>query len=675
MEEDENEAKSKTISIKCGLQASLRVPELLPLIERGVKFVSEISVRGSRLVNGFLIAANLEALPSLANKTSSKLWIYQTLKLGIGSRSPRAPVPGLLEWYAANKEFYEPAPTDLPPQWKEIADYACGTYLTVFLNNLWMNYESRLRKFLCALYGPASGGVNDEGTAFGMVGEAETLCHLIIRSYDSGYNHDRAHIAPTLEQTQLVNEQRALFGLEDVWGPRGCLTEGRLKNHLDALLSTSIAFLRVVEEHNASIPPRFSKYLIKGWTIAPLCTRKRHNMTIDSEILMQMLKEAKQIKSDMSSSDFWTLAPDQFDSVFQVRRPADENQRRRKSHGPSKQLVPRCYVQTDGVVLNAQFQPRTQERVKGGNRALKKRKAEDEKENKQNGNGEGSGKMSAKGKRAKAKRDEWVYKGGFYDDQILIGIDPGRVNIMHAYRHIDGKTFQLTSGRFQEEGGVRRSRNKWLKWNAPLRGIYSQIGENSPKTASPQRWSNFIAVDTAAAVQIWSVNYSKQASRMRFHTHCKTKHVMEKFVAGFGKGLGLKNDEPKMRLVVGYGHARFAPSGRGEMAVPTTQSFKTVAKMWKTLIINENCSTIVCADCHGRLKKVKTRVMAKDRNGRSYMKDNRGVHRCTSECKTRGNPLKHRDKNASRNITEILRAVIDGNERPVRFTRAGVPSR
>jgi len=671
MEEGENE--SNTTTIKCGLQTSLKAPKLLPLIERGVKFVSQLSVRGSRLVNGFLIA-NHESLPSIRDKPSRERFIKQTFKLGITTRPLQTPTPGLLQWYSA-QTAYESPPADSPPQWKEISDYACNTYLTVFENNLWMNYESRLLKYLRALYGPASGGVNDDGTdMLGMVGEAETLCHLICRFYDSGYNHERAHIAPTLEQSQLINEERALFGLTDVWGPQGCLSEGRLKRHYDALLSTSIKYLRAVEEFNATIPPRFSKYLIKGWTVAPLCSRKRHNMTIDTEILMQLMKEVDMIDKKMTLEQFWPLAPDQFDSVFQVRRPDDQNRRRRNSHGPSKQLVPRCYVQTDGVVLNAQFQPRTQERIKGGNRALKKRKAAAAKENKnENADSvEGSSKQSAKGKRAKVKRDKWIYKGDNPDDPIFVSIDPGRVNIMYAYRDIDGKTFQLTSGRYQEEGGVYKSRNKWLKWNHSLLDVYEQLGQNSPKTASVQGWTNFLAVDTANAPRVWNVNYSKQASRLRFNTYCNSKRVMDKFVASFGKGLGLSNDERKRRLLVGYGHARFAPSGRGEMAVPTTQSFKTVAKTWNTKLVNENYSTVVCADCHGRLKDVKTEVLI-TKNGRTFKKDNRGVHRCSSACKTNGHPLKHRDKNAARNIGQILQEDVNGNERPVWFTRAGAP--
>lgn len=698
----------RTVTIKCGLSSSLKVPELLPLIERGVKFVSQLSVRGSRLVNGFLIAQQ-DSLPPIGGKAERERFIKQTLKLGLPSTAQN-PVNGLNAWYNARAGDYEGPPSDLPPQWKEISDYSCKTYLTVFENNLWMNYESRLLKYLKSLYGEASDGVSEDGQRMpGMTGEAETLLHLICRHYDSGFNNKRAQFAPTLEQTQLVNETRALFGLSDYWhasiGTKVgnhkvsisdvVLSEGRLKRHYDALLKSSVAYLRVVEEFNAGIPEQFSEHLIKGWTIAPLCARKRHNLTIDREILMQMLQEVGQLprhKKDPTGekesvpytvADFFDLAPDHFDFVFEVRRVDDTKGKRRRGHGPSKQLKTRCYVQTDGVVLNAQFQPAGQPYEKGGNMAIKKRKAAEaaaakEKKLKENGGASTSAAAveqstkSAKAKRAQAKRKEWSYDGVAPEDAILVSIDPGRVNIMYAYREMDYGVYKLTRARFQEEGGVLRSRQKWLKWNRPLREVYSQLGANSPKTVSAARWSAYIAVDTANAPAIWSVNYSKQASRMRFHTYCNTKRVMEKFVAGFGKGLGLSHAERRRRIIVGYGHARFSPTGRGEMAVPTTASFKTVAKAWKTRIVNENYTSSVCPDCHGRLKKVNTGVLV-DRNGRVFKKDNRGVHRCTSVCKTVGLSLKNRDLVGARDILEILRADVMGLPRPACYTAQGAP--
>jgi hypothetical protein len=133
MEEPEPPDKEpKTVTIKYGLASSLKVPELQPLIERGVKFVSQLSVRGSRLVNGFLIAKQ-DTLPPIGDKPSRERFIKQALKLGISNRSAGTPVGGLKEWYNAHSGIYEGPPTNLPPQWKEISDYACTTYLRVFI--------------------------------------------------------------------------------------------------------------------------------------------------------------------------------------------------------------------------------------------------------------------------------------------------------------------------------------------------------------------------------------------------------------------------------------------------------------------------------------------------------------------------------------------------------------
>jgi hypothetical protein len=622
-------------------------------------------------VNGFLINQRND-LPTINDKSSRYRLIRQVFQLGVKNKTLRKPENNLLGWYTIHSAEYEPPP-DPPPQMKEIADYATSTYLTVFENNLWMHHESRLLKYLRALYGEASGGLSEDGASMiGPVGEAETLCYLICRHYDTGFKR-RAQIAPTLEQSQLINLHRELFGLEDVWGPSGMLSEGKLKKNYTSLLKCSIDFLHTVEEFNATIPPHLSKHLIKQWTVAPMCSRKRHNLTIDTEILMQMMKEVGEIDKKVELNDFWPVASYHFDSIFVVKRPNDSDGRRRHSHGPSKQYVHRCYVQTDGVVLNAQFQPSAQERVKGGNRAKKRKAAENSKGN-ESTNAEAQSIKSAKSKRAAAKRKEWTHDGVTPDDAIRISIDPGRVNIIYAIRSTDSKVFKLTNRRYQEESGIRYANNRWSKWDTTLQEIYNQIGDNSPKTASTDRWSAFLAVDTANADSIWQVNYSKQSSRLRFHTYCKKKHVLESFVSSFASGLSLDDAEKKRRMVVGYGHARFSPTGRNEMAVPTTNTFKTVSKMWKTKIINENYTSVVCNECHGRLVCVKTDVVV-NQDDRSLRKDNRGVHRCTSTCKTLGMSLKNRDLNAAKNIDEILLAELQGHDRPACFTANGAPPR
>ena len=65
-----HDPKDRTITIKSGLQTTLLIPELAPLIEDCVRFVSELSVRGSRIVNGFLLYAHATGIEIDIDNTS-----------------------------------------------------------------------------------------------------------------------------------------------------------------------------------------------------------------------------------------------------------------------------------------------------------------------------------------------------------------------------------------------------------------------------------------------------------------------------------------------------------------------------------------------------------------------------------------------------------------------------
>jgi hypothetical protein len=137
------------------------------------------------------------------------------------------------------------------------------------------------------------------------------------------------------------------------------------------------------------------------------------------------------------------------------------------------------------------------------------------------------------------------------------------------------------------------------------------------------------------------------------------------------KGLG-SADERKRKVIVGFGQAKFASTGRGEMAVPTTQAFKECARMWHTRLVDENYTTCVCHDCDGRTRDVRTERYINDELVVGF---NRAVRRCTSKCKATGRSLKHRDLNAALNILRCLNAELAGTPRPTALTRAGAPPR
>jgi hypothetical protein len=655
--ERDEDPRDRTITIKSGLQTTLLIPELAPLIEDCVRFVSELSVRGSRIVNGFLLHAHATGIEIDIDKpVNRQTLVKQCCTAGVkGSKKKKLPVPGFATWFEINEHRYPPAPAPPDIQLKEITDYACNTYATTFHNNLWVHHNGRMYKYLAARFGD----------------EVAPILHKLI-TWKRRHCDVETVLQLDADQSECVRYERAAFGLGDE--STDGLGEGLLKKNATACLTASFRYLSCVENKNKNIEDGQPGHT-KLWTPAPLCTIKRHCMAIDSKILFVLFKKiGSVIADDMKFEDFWPLAPDHFASTFDQKR-MDKG---RRAHGPSNQLKQRCYVQTDGVAISVQYRPVGANRIKGGNRAEMKRKRDEA--NTAKGVAEANGtvvamktKKTAKNVRADERRSDLTYGGPVPDDVVKIACDPGRSNIMYIVRDGDNKRFQLTRGRYYHESGTRSLNESWKKWSAPLQAHNLALADHSPKTASVDRYNAFLAVEAAGCDAVWNVNYARRASRGRFGTYCGKKNVLQGFLASLGKGLGLGSaEERKRKVIIGFGQAKFASTGRGEMAVPTTQAFKECARMWHTRLVDENYTTCVCHDCDGRTGDVRTK---RNINDKLVVGFNRAVRRCTSECKATGRSLKHRDLNAALNILRCLNAELAGTPRPTSLTRAGAPPR
>jgi hypothetical protein len=133
-----------------------------------------------------------------------------------------------------------------------------------------------------------------------------------------------------------------------------------------------------------------------------------------------------------------------------------------------------------------------------------------------------------------------------------------------------------------------------------------------------------------------------------------------------GKG-GEKKPEKPVVVVVGIGNGRFAPTGRGEMAVPTTMlgvAFKRAAGRAETPVmlrsIWEHRTTLCCCACGSETSPPLVRA-GTERTGRTERRSRR-LRLCTS-CETTGK-RRDRDVQAARNILWLLQHEYWGAERP-----------
>ena len=104
---------------------------------------------------------------------------------------------------------------------------------------------------------------------------------------------------------------------------------------------------------------------------------------------------------------------------------------------------------------------------------------------------------------------------------------------------------------------------------------------------------------------------------------------------------------------VAYGAAKFAPTGKGGQAVPTTSMAKACARFFEVTMVDEYRTSKVCSHCDQELN-----VICK--GGKQV----RGLRRCGSSV-CRSSCLKNRDLNAALNIARCAKE----EERPQSLMR------
>ena len=119
--------------------------------------------------------------------------------------------------------------------------------------------------------------------------------------------------------------------------------------------------------------------------------------------------------------------------------------------------------------------------------------------------------------------------------------------------------------------------------------------------------------------------------------------------------------------VYGYGDSGFAASGRGEPAVPTTGKIYLLHRVASCLRdvhpvlvipVDEKCTTMKCHGCGNVLQSIYPPRRWRDALETNRRMPLRGLKLCR-HCTGR-----NRDKNASRNIWEVLHAMVEGLPRP-----------
>jgi hypothetical protein len=190
------------------------------------------------------------------------------------------------------------------------------------------------------------------------------------------------------------------------------------------------------------------------------------------------------------------------------------------------------------------------------------------------------------------------------------------------------------------------------------------------KTADLEKLRAHVAAVRAHWGALWTEALWLGHARERLRAHGAKQRVLDGFAARLTLQLDVdpstltRAQRRELRsdpsgVLVAYGAAHFAPSGRGELPVPTTTAFKRVKRAFPhTDAVDEYATSKMCPTCHGKLAKVGTV------EGGSWH-EVRGLRMCNNACGRCAN----RDKAAARNILAAGLAVRRGQGRPAYLAR------
>ena len=401
------------------------------------------------------------------------------------------------------------------------------------------------------------------------------LENKVIRNVQSQINGWISLQTKTPEINRFILEERRLLG-----EPKNVDTDW-LKSRMDMVLHY---YYHILEYY--TLTEQGSKF-----RLAPLCQIKSHFLTIDHVVLREILNNVRtkarekdiefpgwistQINEKQMSNDVWK-------AVFSY-----DGLRRRRSFSHQ--------VNTDGTKICFHFQT-TKKKISLTNKRRR---------------------------RTRQKKKEHDQE----QDQRVIAIDPGRVNLIMAYDTEQKKYYRLTRQYYYRATGMKALIKRKNEENLRLKGVYEAMSRTPTKSIREKDWYNYQQIVVRHYDELWLLNTTEKRRR----EHFKVARLKEKCLDVFFNQFLLKGER---KPVVAYGAAGFNPTGKGELSVPVKYVYEKCRRKYRTEKENEKYSTIM----HHKCRRVTTAVMI----GNEYTRGLRWCPTCSE--------LVSRDRNACLNI-------------------------
>lgn len=206
----------------------------------------------------------------------------------------------------------------------------------------------------------------------------------------------------------------------------------------------------------------------------------------------------------------------------------------------------------------------------------------------------------------------------------------------------------MTRKQYYTDTGLFKARKRCQSWNKEVKKELNMLSKVTSKGVSLNNHFKFLKVHYFCSKAIWDEYTKERWSRSRLSLYAGKQRVWDRF---FNK---IKESDPEKRVVMAFGSAKFDPSGKGEMAVPTCQVYKETIRRFKTYLVDEFRTSKICYKDDTVLD-----LVAKKKDPRSSL---RGLLWCGS---TNNKFFIDRDLNAALNMRRCLISPV----RPLSLTR------
>lgn len=517
-------------------------------------------------------------------------------QLFLGTDSANLPEAAITAFYQAHPWMHAVVSQEETRHSYDQNTYTHGakTYLTNLKTQIVTNLEARVRVFTRQYAQVVPGGLSDNE-------RRAMLYQLMGWALPPG-------LSPVSEDVQaVINEHRRILNADT---PTTNLNEWWAKQHREDILRYYIHLNRFRAAHN-----------MKLFDIAPVCRIKAHFITIDTDVLYGIMKDAHLVSSACTKSAFQLLGSAHWQSFFEYDSLRARDQ---KFTGT---------IETDGVAACVHFlRPKRQPREQ----KLCTQKT-------------GSGK------------DVTITNLLAVDDsKRYVAVDGGRCNIMTMVEKVpDDETggtkyvqWVLTREQYYKESGLKDAQRLSEDWQRrpAVKEALAALANASTKGVDLAAHEAHIETYGQHYHTLWLEYLHPRWAQQRMRLFGGKKRVFAEFFNS------VQARDPSREVVVGYGSAKFAPGGKGEVSVPVCRAYKECCYRFWTLVVDEFRTTMVHHEDDSILKLVRR----KDNNKKS-----RDLLWCESTSPERKSKFVSRDFNAAINILRCLTLPI----RPLALTR------